>query len=174
MTRWLRQGTTAFKGSAAMSFSKQGQALVHGHHRRDRAHSSERLTNKSLMIYFPQPVLCAKPIQTKAEGERLGGRSCKRACCDCKDPVTFSPSFSGVLRIGGSAGQEATFQASRGTLDSRGPVRRERVMPKESKSGPKKTVVIKGKGRMEGRPYEKSPNGISAGVAAALVSQGAL
>lgn len=27
---------------------------------------------------------------------------------------------------------------------------------------------------MEGRPYEKSPNGLSAGVAAALVSQGAL
>lgn len=58
-------------------------------------------------------------------------------CCNCEDPVAFFPSFcAGVVRIGGSAGQEATFQASRGTLDSRGLVRRERVMPKRIESKP--------------------------------------
>lgn len=50
--------------------SKQDLALVHRHHRRVRAHSSKTTHQQVPHDMFAQCVLCAKPIQAKAEGGR--------------------------------------------------------------------------------------------------------
>lgn len=85
-----------------------------------------------------------------------------------QDAITFPPLFSGVSRNRGfdRAGGDVSSESRDTRHTWSGPKSEGDAKAIET---PKKTKVVKGKkGRMEGRPYEKSPNGLSAGVVGAL------